>query len=142
MISKYMRRDPIIEHVCSSHFAKMFQGGGKPSNKKQSNQEAESEYIDEDDDDDRKKFHYIITPETALPNSRRVPLPEVISLQYTYPKESKYMTKRSFPAVLRFHKVNKNNNPEKYMLNELMLYKPFRDISELQKNTLEQYEER
>ena len=28
------------------------------------------------------------------------------------------------------------------MLNELMLYKSFRDISELQKNTLEQYEER
>ena len=28
------------------------------------------------------------------------------------------------------------------MLHELMLYKPFRDISELQKDTLKQYEER
>ena len=56
MIIKYMRRDPIIEHVCSSHFAKMFQGGGKPSNKRQSNPEADSDYIAEDDDDEETKL--------------------------------------------------------------------------------------
>ena len=34
------------------------------------------------------------------------------------------MKKRQFPAVLRFSKTNKDNNPKKYMLSELMLYKP------------------
>ena len=52
------------------------------------------------------------------------------------------MRKRGFPSVLRFHKVNKDNNPDKYMLHELMLYKPFRYISTLMTNTLEQYEEK
>ena len=37
------------------------------------------------------------------------------------------MQRRSFPSALRFHKVNRNNNPHKYFLSELMLYIPFRD---------------
>ena len=32
--------------------------------------------------------------------------------------------KRKFPAVLRFNKTNKDNNPQKFMLGELMLYRP------------------
>ena len=34
------------------------------------------------------------------------------------------MMKRKFPAVLRFNKTNKDNNPQKFMLGELMLYRP------------------
>ena len=147
MMSKYLRRDPIIENVVSVHFAKMFQGGMRTDKKNQdedANQEDPLPNKEDDDvnDDDDAKFHYIITPETALPNCQKEPLPDVVSLQWTYPKEPKYMKKRRFPAVLRYHKINKNNNPEKYMLHELMMYKPFRDISELQKDTLKQYEER
>ena len=145
MMSKYTRRDPIIEKVVASHFAKMFQGGMRSTKQHEEENSIHDDvepYLPNSDNDDETKFHYIITPETALPGSQRVPLPEVISLQSTYPRESKYMKKRNFPAVLRFHKINKNNNPEKFMLHELMLYKPFRNITELQTNTLEQYEER
>ena len=43
------------------------------------------------------------------------------------PKENPIQYKRSFPAALRFHKVNKDNNPHKFFLSELMLYIHFRD---------------
>ena len=97
MMSKYMRRDPIIEKVVSSQFAKMFQGGINPVNNNQgdeSNQEGFQPNFSEVDDDDETILHYIITPETALPNTQRVPLPEVIALQWTCPKESKYVAKK------------------------------------------------
>ena len=32
--------------------------------------------------------------------------------------------KRKFPAVLRFNKTNRDKNPKKFMLGELMLYRP------------------
>ena len=51
-------------------------------------------------------------------------LPEYIELENLYPGEPRFMKKRSFPAVLRFNKTNRDNNPKKYMLSELMLYKP------------------
>ena len=34
------------------------------------------------------------------------------------------MARRKKPAALRFKKTNEGNNPEKYMLQELMLYRP------------------
>ena len=36
------------------------------------------------------------------------------------------MQKRSFAAVLRFNKAKRDNDPLKFMLNELMLYRPTR----------------
>ena len=39
------------------------------------------------------------------------------------------MKKRRFPKAVRFHKPNRANEPERYMLNELMLYSPhYNDI--------------
>ena len=51
-------------------------------------------------------------------------LPKYIMLSDTYPGEPKMMRKRGFPAVLRFHKANQANNPQKYMHSEIMLYRP------------------
>ena len=51
------------------------------------------------------------------------------------------MKKRRFPAALRFQKVKEGNNPENYMLNELMLYRPQRNEIEIDK-VLELYEEK
>ena len=150
MMSKYMRRDPTIEDITSSHFAKIFLSG-KPETKRESLHSAEHDLSMEDtdydagidEDDEEARFHYFISPLTiSMPIKQRIPLPKVIQLQFNYPKEPKFMRKRGFPSVLRFHKINKNNNPDKYMLHELMLYKPFRSISELMINTLQQYEDR
>ena len=56
-----------------------------------------------------------------------IEIPRIFKLKETLPGENPIMQRRSFPAALRFHKVNQNNNPHKYFLSELMLYIPFRD---------------
>ena len=63
-------------------------------------------------------------------DSQGVELPEMIKLKSPMPKETPFMHRRKFPAALRFHKVNKNNNPYKFFLAELMMYIPFRDENE------------
>ena len=83
---------------------------------------------DEETDDDNKenpykKFHFIITEDDELGEQ----IPQVFKLRETFPRENPIMQKRSFPAALRFHKVNKDNSPHKFFLSELMLYIPFRD---------------
>ena len=40
------------------------------------------------------------------------------------------MHRRKFPAAIRFHKPNRDNNPYKFFLAELMMYVPFRDENE------------
>ena len=42
------------------------------------------------------------------------------------PRESPVMQKRTFPAVLRFNKVRQGDDPRKFMLHEVMLYRPLR----------------
>ena len=37
------------------------------------------------------------------------------------------MEERNYPAVLRFNKTNKDNNPQKFILSELMLYRPVQE---------------
>ena len=55
-----------------------------------------------------------------------VKLPENIIISNPYPRESAIMQKRSFPAVLRFNKARRDN-AQKFMLHELMLYRPTRE---------------
>ena len=71
---------------------------------------------------DEKKFHYIIT----CRDKQTVRIPEAIVLDNPYPRESPVMKKRSFSAVLRFNKA-KRDDPLKFMLHELMLYRPTRN---------------
>ena len=51
-------------------------------------------------------------------------LPKMIELKNPKSFEARYMKRRSFPAALRFHMVKKQNDHSRYMLNELMLYRP------------------
>ena len=67
-----------------------------------------------------ERFNYIITHNDKRGNK----IPECIKLTDPYPGESGMMMKRKFPAVLRYNKTNRDNNPQKYMLGELMLYRP------------------
>ena len=119
MISKYMRRDPVIEDITSSHFAKIFLSG-RPGTKKQNLESNETEptlddndcSYDFDEDDDEAKFHFFITPSTySLTVKQMKPLPEVISLQYTYPKEPKYMRKRGFPSSSKISQNQQKQQP-------------------------------
>ena len=64
-------------------------------------------------------------------NKKEIELPKTIILRDPYPRESCVMQKRSFPAVLRFNKPR--DNPLKYMLHELMLYRPTREEIDMDK---------
>ncbi len=52
-------------------------------------------------------------------------IPDTMELQNPYGGEPKLMKKRKIPAVLRFHKFNKENSPIKFFLQELILFVPF-----------------
>ena len=72
------------------------------------------------EDDDDNKFNFVMTHE----KKKRMKLPQYIELSNPFPGETKIMRKRRQPAVLRFNKINKDNNPKKYLMIELMLYRP------------------
>ena len=136
ILSKYTRRDDQLEKICFSHYGKMIRSGGKreqiestdnggldEENYEDNLDSDEDQQDDDEEEDPNTKFHYIITehdgPAELIPNYTKLkdPLPKENPLQY----------KRSFPAALRFHKVNQDNKPHKYFLSELMLYIHFRD---------------
>ena len=73
-----------------------------------------------------------------------VPLPNLIEISDPYPGESKWMRKRKGPAVIRYHKVKKDNQFERWMLKELMLYTSYReaDLDEYENNTAEIYKQK
>ena len=135
MLSKYKRRPDTLENICSTHFAKMIRTGGKMAQEKnlketgpdeedfENQSEGEDDSLDDDKIDPYRKFRFIITEE----EKQGAEIPKVFKLKETLPRENPIMQKRSFPAALRFHKVNQNNSPHKYFLSELMLYIPFRD---------------
>ena len=98
--------------------------------------ELEPNLCEDIDLSDKKKFHSIITE-----TNEWVPLPDFIEISDPYPGEPKIMRKRKGPAVLRYHKGNKENRYEEWMLKELMLYTPYRetDLDDYENNTAEMY---
>ena len=146
MWSKYLRR-PIetLGDLCFAQFAKMYRSSGqsKPSEEESMHPDpkGEDDATDDDpgyetggDDEIEDKFHFIMTHQTESKKDcdegdkkdfkKGDKLPECIELNDPYPGEPKMMIKRKHPAVLRFNKINKDNNPQKYLLGELMLYRP------------------
>ena len=127
MLSKYLRRPEDIELICPNQFGKMFTTSGVKQNKndKKTLQENESENPDavshespempeeighSNYDTNKKKFHFIITEADEM-----VPLPKLIKISDLYPGEPKWMRKRKGPAVIRYHKVNRDKQYERWM---------------------------
>ena len=77
---------------------------------------------DEEEPESDNKFHYIMTFKNN--GSKGTLLPKMIELQNPQSHEARYMVRRSYPAALRFHIVKKQNDHSRFMLNELMLYRP------------------
>ena len=132
MLSKYKRRPDALERICYTHFGKMIKSSGGLNSNEDSNEkgpdeeeheDTDSDDEDSDEEDPEMKFHYVITEDDELSDE----IPRFIKLKDPFPKENPIMQKRSRPAAVRFHKPNKDNNPHKYFLFELMHYIPFRD---------------
>ena len=56
---------------------------------------------------------------------RATDVPELMELREPYVGEPRQMKRRQMPAVLRFYKSNKDTNPVRFFLQELVLFVPF-----------------
>ena len=156
ILSKFLRRSTAIELICPVQFSKMFTTSGLKVNKKNEKnlEENEQEECDQESeeknditqeediskyDENMRKFHFIM-----VETDDSIKLPKLIEIDDPFPGEPKWMRKRKGPAVIRYHKVNKDNDYERWMLKELMLYTPYReeDIDEYENNTAEVYKQK
>ena len=121
---KYLRRPSSIKDMCFAQFAKMYRNpdGNKNNDENDYDDENEEEcdIIEDQIYDDPNKFHFIMTSKKGQLKA----LPKMIELKTTYPCDARFMVKRTFPAALRFHTVKMENDSKRFMLNELMLYRP------------------
>jgi hypothetical protein len=61
----------------------------------------------------------------------RLELPLTIKLRDPMPGEPPYLRRRSFPKAIRFYKQNIERDQHKFYLQQLIMYRPFRDEKEL-----------
>ena len=140
MLQKYLRRPTKLESISASQFAKVYTTS---SARLQSSDTMESDDQDEEEmDEESRKYDIldIIIGEDDL----KIPLPHMVQIQDPYPGESSIMRKRRKPAVLRYHKVSRIKDYERWMLRELMLFTSFRnkDLDEYENNTITAYEQK
>ena len=135
--SKYLRRPDSLSKICFAQFARMYRSvnfkeeGEDDMN--EDDQETEEAQIAEPE---LGNFKYVMTHD----NNDKNELPKIISLKKLRPGEPTKMRRRRHPAALRYHKLHKATDALKYMLSEIMLYKPLSD--EVPKESiLEMYEE-
>ena len=141
MLSKYLRRPESLELISASQFSKMYTTSGLKLKKMDFDVEDIHDERIEDENIDilENKLDYMIT---GTHNGFKLPM--IILIQNPSPGEPKWMRKRTTPAVLRYHKSNKDNQFERWMLKELMLYTPFRiqDLEDYETKTAEIYEKK
>ena len=129
MWSKYLRRPEELEEMCCAQFAKMYRTGSSGKDDEDATGVDGEEDVQRDGKEllvnDEEKFHYVMTYKDNYKKETKLPM--VIALKDPYPNEPCLMQKRGFPAVLRFNKSNKDSDPKKFMLSELMLYRPTRE---------------
>ena len=126
---KYLRRPGVLEDISFAQFAKCFKSMSASSAKTDVEDDDISEPSSDEEDghvDDKKvfsKFDYIM----RCDGQQGKKLPDTICLLDPQPGEASMMKKRKNPCALRFHKVKEVNDPMRYMLSELMLYRPLRE---------------
>ena len=77
---------------------------------------------DQVDEEEGSKFDFIM----RYDRKKGRKLPDMIALNDPQPGEASMMKKRRKPCALRFNKVKESTDPLRYMLSELMLYRPLR----------------
>ena len=120
-----------LEQMTFCQFVKMYQA--KRWNGEE-NEEGEVEEYDREDEpeegelDDEDDFNFLITGHSG---DKRRRLPNELTLEHAMEGEPKILNKRTFPRALRFFKRKLDHTPHQYYLQELMLYHPFRNESDL-----------
>ena len=142
MWSKYLRRPSEVKDLCFAQFARMFVTWS-PSKKADEEDNADGnededtvteqkehflaeQALEEDEESwEDRKFDFVMTYHDN--GSQGVPLPDKIELKNDGFGGPQFMRKRTRPAALRFHKVKQHNDPDRYMIKELMLYYPLHE---------------
>ena len=143
MLSKYLRRPSELELISASQFSKVYTTSGikvkKDDDDDKESEPEDAEIVNTDEDNNKVLVEYVISGSHIHQR-----LPKYIELQNAMPREQKLMRKRKKPAVLRYHKSNKDNNFESWMLKELMLYTHYRktDLESFESKTAEIYGQR
>ena len=127
MWDKYLRRPDSLEDICFAQFAKCYQSLPMGQTKKLDDADDDlcEPCSDEEDNvnvEEGSKFDFIMRYDKR--KGRK--LPDTIVLNDPQPGEASMMKKRRKPCALRFHKVKESTDPLRYMLSELMLYRPLR----------------
>ena len=140
--SKYLRRPDSLKDICLAQFAKMYRSRRVKEKDTEDDdfevQDKDSD-VDQQEDEDDIKFNFIMTYKKE--GSRGTPLPDAIHLEDPSPGECTSMTRRKYPAALRFRQISEANNFEKYMYGELMLYHPHTEVLD-DKNIVDLYNEK
>ena len=140
ILSKYLRRPDVLELISAGQFCKMYTTSGMTLRKNVADEDIDEEG-DVDDLNDGNSAPLVMTEYVITGTNDRIKLPQVININDPLPREKKFMRKRKIPAVLRYHKSNKDNQYEKWMLKELMLYTHYRenDLKDYEENTAVNY---
>ena len=140
MWSKYLRRPDEMKSICFAQFAKMYRGSNKKYNEEQDDVEDLHDLGVEENlcTIESQKFDYIMTYDKN--GSKRIKLKDIILLKHPIPGETSVMQKRRYPVALRFHKIKQNNDSERYMFGEVMLYYPLQEELQME-NARVLYEE-
>ena len=141
MWSKYMRRPSEVKDLCFAQFARMFVtwSPNKEANEEDNaddvveavvndqNEHIFDEQAPEEDEESwvDRRFDFVMTYHDN--GSKGAPLPDKIELSNDGFGGPQYMKKRTRPCALRFHKVKQHNDPDRYMIKELMLYYPLQE---------------
>ena len=143
MWSKYLRRPSEVKDLCFAQFARMFvtwspNKEADEEDKADDNDVVEAvvtdqkehilaeQALEEDEESwEDRKFDFVMTYHDN--GSQGVPLPDKIELKNDNFGGPQFMRKRTRPAALRFHKVKQHNDPDRYMIKELMLYYPLHE---------------
>ena len=133
MVDKWYRRPNHLEDLSFSHFAKMFRAAWKVAEEIDEVESGTDNEIQTDNEGDnfvteQNKFHFIMTSRVDEKPKR---LPPYFKLTSVNPGEPPFMRKRSFPAVLRFHKYKDENKQHSFYFSELLLYYPHFDEMEI-----------
>ena len=122
MLSKYLRHPSELELMSASQFTKIY----TTSTTRIKHDEVEENYEHSEDYFEDCKPSDLLLNCIITGDGSKVKLPQHFEICVPLPSENKFMRKRRKPADLRYHKVNQDNQHEKWMLSELMLYTPFR----------------
>ena len=128
MLKKYLRRPNELEDIELAHFCKMYRSAGQDKIPEKDTQG----YFRADEDPEIAAESQNIRKNKSDKNMNKIiktdePLPDFIKLLNPQPGELVHMRKRMKPAVLRFHKIKKDQECERWCLSELLLYTSYRD---------------